>query len=164
APLWGVGSTAPYGHDGHLMTLDEAIRAHAGAAEREARAYRDLAPQARAALLAYLKSLILYQTDIIPADIDGDGQVADDFLVLGEDVGYERFDARYLFLHPPRYRNVGDYVRYDGRQMPLLLIENIAETYGLDLPARRASRPDGFPDIVRVEPDELGARPVATAH
>jgi hypothetical protein len=164
APLWGVGSTAPYGHDGHLMTLDEVIRAHAGAAEREARAYRDLPPAARESLLSYLKSLVLFQTDVIPADIDGDDKIAEDFTVLGQAVGYERFDARFLFVHPPRYRKVGQYVRYDRRHMPLLLIDNVAEAYGLDLPARSSKGGDGFSDVVRVGADERGAADAALAH
>ncbi|HXO42853.1 MAG TPA: di-heme oxidoredictase family protein [Thermoanaerobaculia bacterium] len=157
APLWGVGSTAPYGHDGHFMTLDEAIGAHGGAAEHEARAYRDLTAAERASLLAYLRSLVLYQTDVIPTDIDGDGKIADDFSVAGQPVGYERFDARFLFAHPPHYGNVGDYTRYDRREMPLLMIQNIAEAYGLDLPARRDTQGDGFPDVIRAGADERAA-------
>ena len=30
AELWGVGSTAPYGHRNDITTLDEVIRAHGG--------------------------------------------------------------------------------------------------------------------------------------
>jgi len=56
-PLWGVGQSAPYLHDGRAATLDEAIAAHDG----EARGARDrfllLVPSARAALIEYLKSL-----------------------------------------------------------------------------------------------------------
>src|SRR5262249_48381560 len=29
-PLWGVGTTAPYGHDGASLSLDAAIRRHGG--------------------------------------------------------------------------------------------------------------------------------------
>ncbi len=29
-PLWGVGSTGPYGHDGRSMTLDDVILRHGG--------------------------------------------------------------------------------------------------------------------------------------
>ena len=36
-PLWGVGSTAPYGHDGRSITLEEVILRHGG----EAQAARD---------------------------------------------------------------------------------------------------------------------------
>ena len=32
APLWGVGHTAPYGHDGANLDLDSVIRRHGGEA------------------------------------------------------------------------------------------------------------------------------------
>ena len=32
APLWGVGTTAPYGHDGASLDLDSVIRRHGGEA------------------------------------------------------------------------------------------------------------------------------------
>ncbi len=59
AELWGVASTAPYGHRGDITTLDAAIRAHGG----EGRAARDAyiaAPESdRSALIAYLKTLAI---------------------------------------------------------------------------------------------------------
>jgi hypothetical protein len=148
APLWGVGSTAPYGHDGHFMTLDEAIRAHGGAAEKEGAAYAALPVADRELLVEYLKSLALYSSDEIPTDVNGDGKIDEDFEVDGQSVGYERFDARLLFAQHPKFKNVGDYTRYDGREMPLLLIENIPAAYGLELPARLDSKGTGFPDIL----------------
>jgi di-heme oxidoreductase (putative peroxidase)/EF hand domain-containing protein len=147
APLWGVGGTAPYGHDGRFMSLDEAIRAHGGAAEPEGEAYGALAAANREQLIEYLKSLVLYPTDEIAADINGDGKIDEDHVVNGRR-GYECFDARLLFARPPRFKNVGSYTRYDGRQMPLLLIENISAAYGLELPARVDSHGGGFPDIL----------------
>lgn len=38
APLWGVGSSAPYGHDGRSINLKQVILRHGG----EAQASRDL--------------------------------------------------------------------------------------------------------------------------
>lgn len=59
AELWGVGSTAPYGHRNDLTTLDEVIRAHGG----EARAARDLYVAAeddeRSAIIAFLRTLVI---------------------------------------------------------------------------------------------------------
>ena len=46
-PLWGVGTTAPYGHDGRSMNLDAVIRRHGGEAEGVTRAYVGLAPTTR---------------------------------------------------------------------------------------------------------------------
>ncbi|MEL7061833.1 MAG: di-heme oxidoredictase family protein, partial [Acidobacteriota bacterium] len=103
APLWGVGSGAPYGHAGNYMSLDEVIRAHAGAAAAETAAYVRLPPAERRKLLDYLRSLTLYSSDDIPADIDGDGEVSGAHMVAEQDVGFERFDARFLFSQPPEY-------------------------------------------------------------
>ena len=33
-PLWGVGSTAPYGHDGRSPTLEAVILRHGGEAQQ----------------------------------------------------------------------------------------------------------------------------------
>ncbi|HEX2019566.1 MAG TPA: di-heme oxidoredictase family protein, partial [Aurantimonas sp.] len=57
AELWGLADTAPYGHRGDITTLDEVIRAHGGAAEESARAYRDLPEARRSLLIAWLKTL-----------------------------------------------------------------------------------------------------------
>ncbi len=58
-PLWGVASTAPYGHRGDLLTLDEVIRAHGGAARPAQRAYLAAAEDDRQALVAFLRTLVL---------------------------------------------------------------------------------------------------------
>jgi hypothetical protein len=148
APLWGVGSTAPYGHAGQFLTLDAVIQAHGGEAAKEREAYQRLSPERRELLLEYLESLVLYSTDTIRSDINGDGKLDDHFEVGGVDVGYERFDARFLFAHPPRYRRLEEVLNPEGRPLPLLLIENIPEAYSLDLPLRRDSDHDGFPDVI----------------
>lgn len=57
--LWGIGSTAPYGHRGNMTTLDEAIRAHGGEAAEMSRAYKALQKTDRDALVAYLKTLVI---------------------------------------------------------------------------------------------------------
>ena len=57
--LWGVGSTAPYGHRNDLTTLDEAIRAHGGVARNSRDAYVKLAEQDRRDLIAFLKTLVI---------------------------------------------------------------------------------------------------------
>lgn len=45
---WGVGSTAPYLHDGRATTLTEAILEHGGAAAASRSAFLRLAPVAQA--------------------------------------------------------------------------------------------------------------------
>ena len=59
AELWGIASTAPYGHRGDLTSLDEVIRAHGGAASPSARAYEELPDDARSAIIAFLKTLVI---------------------------------------------------------------------------------------------------------
>jgi Di-haem oxidoreductase, putative peroxidase len=60
-PLWGVGSTAPYLHDGRASTLEEAIRAHGGEGEAARDAYDDLDEEKRAQIIAFLNSLMLFR-------------------------------------------------------------------------------------------------------
>ena len=57
--LWGIGSTAPYGHRGDMTTLDEVISAHGGAGREARDAYLDLEEAGRSALIAYLKTLVI---------------------------------------------------------------------------------------------------------
>jgi hypothetical protein len=62
-PLWGVGSTAPYGHDGRSINLTEVILRHGGEAQREAAAFDRLDDEDRSALLDFLQSLVLFPPD-----------------------------------------------------------------------------------------------------
>lgn len=59
--LWGIASTAPYGHRGDQTTLDDIIRAHGGDARASRDAYTDLPEQDRMALIAFLKTLVIAQ-------------------------------------------------------------------------------------------------------
>jgi CxxC motif-containing protein (DUF1111 family) len=59
--LWGIGSTAPYGHRGDFTTLDGVIRAHGGDARASRDAYVDLSDTDRSALIAWLKTLVIPQ-------------------------------------------------------------------------------------------------------
>ncbi|WP_136656565.1 di-heme oxidoredictase family protein [Nitratireductor sp. XY-223] len=57
--LWGIASTAPYGHRGDFTTLDEVIRAHGGAGRDSRDRYVALDDTDRAALIAFLKTLVI---------------------------------------------------------------------------------------------------------
>ncbi|NJN46898.1 MAG: hypothetical protein HC808_10935 [Candidatus Competibacteraceae bacterium] len=59
--LWGIGSTAPYLHDGRATTLTEAILAHGGEAEASQQAFRALAAEDQQSLIAFLKNLVLFK-------------------------------------------------------------------------------------------------------
>ena len=57
--LWGVGSTAPYGHNGAFRMLDEIIVAHGGDARFSRDAYLALDPDKRDSVVAFLRSLVI---------------------------------------------------------------------------------------------------------
>ena len=57
--LWGVGSTAPYGHNGAFRMLDEIIVAHGGDARFARDAYVALEPGERESIVAFLRSLVI---------------------------------------------------------------------------------------------------------
>jgi hypothetical protein len=62
-PLWGVGTTAPYGHDGRSINLSEVILRHGGEAEASTRAFARLPDERRMDLIAFLQSLVLFPPD-----------------------------------------------------------------------------------------------------
>lgn len=57
SPLWGVGWSAPYMHDGRAPTLTDAILAHGGEAQAARNAFGALSPAEKAALLTFLKNI-----------------------------------------------------------------------------------------------------------
>jgi len=69
-PLWGVGSTGPYGHDGRSMTLDDVILRHGGESQKSRDAYAALSSRKSAALQAYLNSLVLFPPDDTASNLD----------------------------------------------------------------------------------------------
>lgn len=59
-PLWGVGSTPPYGHDGRSMTLRDVILRHGGEAETQRNAFEALAERDKIVLELFLQSFVLF--------------------------------------------------------------------------------------------------------
>ena len=62
-PLWGVGSTAPYGHDGRSINLHEVILRHGGEAQQSRDFYAILPPREQNAIVAFLQTLVLFPPD-----------------------------------------------------------------------------------------------------
>ncbi len=62
-PLWGVGTTGPYGHDGRSATLSEVILRHGGEARLSRDRYQGLSATDEVAVLAFLQSLVLFPPD-----------------------------------------------------------------------------------------------------
>ncbi|MBB1487739.1 di-heme oxidoredictase family protein [Oceanospirillum sediminis] len=61
--LWGAGSTAPYLHDGRATTLEEAIAFHGGESASSRDNFNALSANDQRAVIAFLKSLVLYKTE-----------------------------------------------------------------------------------------------------
>jgi len=57
--LWGVASTAPYGHRGDMTTLAEAIAAHGGDASASSDEWNNLDDDKQLDVIAFLKTLII---------------------------------------------------------------------------------------------------------
>jgi len=141
-PLWGVGTTAPYGHDGASLDLDAAIRRHGGEAGAESKRYASLSESDRASLLEFLRGLVLYATETLPCDVDGDGRIADDFAGTGR----ERFNPEWLFKTPGRVE--GWIVNVKGERVFSSALVNVREAYGCDLPWLCDRDRNGWPDVM----------------
>lgn len=59
AELWGLGSTAPYGHRNDRVTIDGIVRAHGGEAHNASSVYSAASEEDRSDLIAYLKTLAI---------------------------------------------------------------------------------------------------------
>jgi len=57
--LWGIGSTAPYGHRGNMTTLNEVIIAHGGEARQSRDSYAALSKTQQQNIIAYLKTMVI---------------------------------------------------------------------------------------------------------
>jgi mono/diheme cytochrome c family protein len=73
-PLWGVGTTGPYGHDGRSISLREVILRHGGEAaearDRFAALGEDDADGRQEAILAFLQSLVIFPPDDTASNLD----------------------------------------------------------------------------------------------
>ena len=69
-PLWGVGSTAPYGHDGRSINLHEVILRHGGEAQQARDGYAALNPGAQGAITAFLETLVLFPPPDTASNLD----------------------------------------------------------------------------------------------
>jgi hypothetical protein len=69
-PLWGVGSTGPYGHDGRSITLSEVILRHGGEAQAQRDAFAALTDGQADNLLQFLNSLVLFPPDDTASTLD----------------------------------------------------------------------------------------------
>ncbi len=59
-PLWGAGTTAPYGHDGRSINLREVILRHGGEAMQSRDRFARMSDWKQDAIIAFLNSLVLF--------------------------------------------------------------------------------------------------------
>jgi CxxC motif-containing protein (DUF1111 family) len=69
--LWGVGSTAPYGHDGRTHSLEEVIIRHGGEALSARNSFIALSRANKDFVLAFLASLVLFGPDDTASNLQG---------------------------------------------------------------------------------------------
>jgi hypothetical protein len=77
--LWGVGTTAPYGHDGRSANLTEVILRHGGEAQSARAGFVALAAIERSEVLEFLQSLVLFPPDDTASTLDPRDRLADGF-------------------------------------------------------------------------------------
>jgi hypothetical protein len=82
-PLWGVGSTSPYGHDGRSINLNEVILRHGGEAQASRDRYARLEAEEQDRILDFLNSLILFPPDDTASNLDPGNRATPGFPQFG---------------------------------------------------------------------------------
>jgi Di-haem oxidoreductase, putative peroxidase len=78
-PLWGVGNTPPYGHDGRSINLREVILRHGGEAQAPRDAFAALPEQGQDAVIRFLESLVIFPPEDTASTLDPGNPQAPDF-------------------------------------------------------------------------------------
>ena len=73
--LWGVGSTAPYGHDGRSINLEEVILRHGGEAKESRDRFARLNDSEKREVLDFLATLVLFPPDDTASNLNPGEQV-----------------------------------------------------------------------------------------
>ena len=82
-PLWGVGSTGPYGHDGRSITLREVILRHGGEAQAARNAFAGLSSEQQERVISFLNSLVIFPPDDTASNLDPGNRSAFNFPQFG---------------------------------------------------------------------------------
>jgi hypothetical protein len=82
-PLWGVGSTGLYGHDGRSITLNDVILRHGGEAPASRDKYAALGSSGEVALQTFPNSLVLFPSDDTASNLDPGDPTKTDFPQFG---------------------------------------------------------------------------------
>jgi hypothetical protein len=95
-PLWGIGTSAPYGHDGRSVNLNEVILRHGGEAQTARNAFATALPEQRADVIAFLNSLVLFPPDDTASTLDPGVPTSSGF----PQVGHGSIKLTVLFNNP----------------------------------------------------------------
>jgi CxxC motif-containing protein (DUF1111 family) len=82
-PLWGVGTTAPYGHDGRSVNIKQVILRHGGEAQQARDAFDRLPDVQQEEILVFLNTLVIFPPDDTASNLDPGDRSAPDFPVNG---------------------------------------------------------------------------------
>jgi hypothetical protein len=82
-PLWGVATTAPYGHDGRSVNLREVVLRHGGEAQDARDAFAALSDARQRQLLEFLASLVLFPPPDTASNLDPGDPADRDFPQYG---------------------------------------------------------------------------------
>ena len=68
--LWGVGDTAPYGHDGRSMNLRDVILRHGGEAQAARDRFNTAGATRQRQVVQFLQSLVLFPPDDTASNLE----------------------------------------------------------------------------------------------
>lgn len=69
-PLWGVGSSPSYGHDGRSINLREVILRHGGEAQASRNSFAALSEMQKGQIIGFLNELVLFPPDDTASNLD----------------------------------------------------------------------------------------------
>ena len=78
-PLWGVGSSAPYGHDGRSIDLWSVIMRHGGEAQEAQSQFAELSDEKQGQVIDFLQSLVLFPPDDTASNLNPGDPTEPDF-------------------------------------------------------------------------------------
>ena len=95
-PLWGTGTTAPYGHDGRSIDLWSAIMRHGGEAKESRDRFARLPDERQGQIIDFLQTLVLFPPDDTASNLNpGDSQTLN-----FPQYGHGNIALPALFNHP----------------------------------------------------------------
>src|SRR5262245_59142060 len=74
-PLWGAGSTGPYGHDGRSMTLKDVILRHGGEALQARNNFANSSLATQLNIMFFLNTLVIFPPDDTASNLPGGAAV-----------------------------------------------------------------------------------------